>query len=100
MSKKEITVDISTEYQEVIDFLTSTIHPFLARLKEQGIIKQDQDISNLTPDHTRFAVKQTQITQRSQEDSLMTYKLAICLHVLVGALQLVVHCGMGVALGR
>lgn len=55
----------------------------------------------LTPDYTRFTVKQVQmIIHSADEDTQLTYKLAVCLHVLVGALELVVHFGMGVALGR
>jgi len=102
ISRHIIPVELSTEYQEVIEFLSTSIHPFLARLKEKGIIKQDLDVMNLTPDYTRFAVKQVQmmIKNRDDHDNQLTCKLAVCLHVLVGVLELVVHCGMGVALGR
>ncbi|KAK3742345.1 hypothetical protein QZH41_007856 [Actinostola sp. cb2023] len=103
VSKTIVSIEVSPEFQEVIEFLSVSIHPFLARLKEKGIINQERDIVDLTPDYTRFTVKQAEISLAQDKHSgdggqELTYKLAVCLHILVGALELLVHCGIGVAL--
>ncbi|XP_048587870.1 protein shortage in chiasmata 1 ortholog [Nematostella vectensis] len=96
-SPRVIDLKLQEELLEAVEFLQSSIHPFLARLKQSGIIKPATTLSTLTPDYTRFLVKQTEVSMKEDENLEQCHRMVLCLHGLVGALDLVVNCGLAVA---
>ena len=98
-----ITVDLTREFQEVLDELLGRIKPLLSRLQGNGVIPQTKTLSNLNPDYTRFVLKQAQMSVKegdadSKESQI--YRLTVCLHALVSSVDLLMQSGLEAALGK
>lgn len=98
-----ITVDLSREFQEVLNELLGSVKPILSRLQGNGVIPQTKTLSNLNPDYTRFILKQAQMSVKegdadSKESQI--YLLTVCLHALVSSVDLLMQSGLEAALGK
>ena len=98
-----ITVDLSGEFQEVLDELLGRVKPLLSRLQGNGVIPQTKTLSNLNPDYTRFVLKQAQMSVKegdadSKESQI--YRLTVCLHALVSSVDILMQSGLEAALGK
>ena len=98
-----ITVDLSGEFQEVLDELLGRVKPLLSRLQGNGVIPQTKTLSNLNPDYTRFVLKQAQMSVKegdadSKESQI--YRLTVCLHALVSCVDILMQSGLEAALGK
>ena len=105
LTKLEVLdVHLIDEFQEALEVVQSHAEPLLSRLKESGVVPVGQDLSALTPDFTRFLVKQAEMTVSSTEkddtEEKQSYVMVVCLHALVTAGDLLLHCSLTAAIGE
>ena len=101
--EQTITVELSGEFQEVLDELLGRVKPLLSRLQGNGVIPQTTTLMNLNPDYTRFVLKQAQMSVKegdadSKESQI--YRLTACLHALVSSVDILMQSGLEAALGK
>ncbi|KAJ7330603.1 hypothetical protein OS493_022218 [Desmophyllum pertusum] len=66
--EQAITVELSSEFQEVLQELIGHVKPLLFRLQGNGVILQNKTLSNLNPEYTRFVLKQAQMSVKEGEE--------------------------------
>lgn len=101
--EQTITVELSGEFQEVLDELIGHVKPLLSRLQGNGVIPQTKTLSNLNPDYTGFVLKQAQMSVKEGEDDSresQICRLTVCLHALVSSVDLLMQSGLEAALGN
>ena len=101
--KQTITVDLSGEFNEVLDELLGHVKPLLSRLQGNGVIPQTKMLSNLNPEYTRFVLKQAQMSVKEEDDDSkesQIYRLTVCLHALVSSADILMQSGLEATLGK
>lgn len=98
-----LTVELSGEFQEVLDELIGHVKPLLSRLQGNGVIPQNKTLSNLNPEYTRFVLKQAQMSVKDGEENSkgsQIYCMTVCLHTLVSSVDILMQSGLEAALGQ
>ena len=101
--QQTIIVDLSGEFQEVLNELLGRIKPLLSRLQGNGVIPQTKMLSNLNPEYTRFVLKQAQMSVKEEDDDSkesQIYRLTVCLHALVSSADILMQSGLEATLGK
>ena len=101
--EQALTVELSVEFQEVLDELIGHVKPLLSRLQGNGVIPQNKRLSNLNPEYTRFVLKQAQMSMKEGEENSkesQIYCMTVCLHALVSSVDILMQSGLEAALGK
>ena len=101
---KIIEVELTDEYQEVVNTIKSNLHPLVCRLKDQTFIPAHHTVDSLEPDYTRFLLKQFEaaVSQRGvlEDEKTRTYKMIVSVHAMITALDLITNYSLAAAIGR
>ena len=103
VEQQDISVELSDEFQEVLDELITHVKPLLCRLQDNGVIPQAKTLSTLNPEYTRFVLKQAQMSIRETEknnEETQTYCVTVCLHALVSSVDILMQSGLEAAIGN
>lgn len=103
VQQQNITVELSDEFQDVLNELITEVRPLLSRLQDNGVIPQSKTLSTLNPEYTRFVLKQAEMSLRkTDENSLETQKfcMTVCLHALVSSVDILMQSGLEAAIGK
>ncbi|KAL9950980.1 hypothetical protein ACROYT_G043564 [Oculina patagonica] len=95
--ERALTVELSGEFQEVLDELIGHVKPLLSRLQGNGVIPQNKTLSNLNPEYTRFVLKQAQMCVKEGEENSkesQIYCMTVCLHALVSSVDILMQSGL------
>lgn len=101
--QRDITVELSDEFQEVLDELIGHVKPLLFRLQKNGAISQTKTLSNLNREYTRFVLKQAQMSLKEGEENSKQshiYRMSVCLHSLVSSVDVLMQSGLEAAIGK
>ena len=104
-SLEVLDVPLTSEFLEVVETVRSYTEPILSRLKESALVSVGKDLATLTPDFTRFLVKQTEMAVSDQPgqgdtEEQQGYAMVLCLHALVTAVDLIQNCCLTAAVGE
>lgn len=99
---QNITVELSDEFQDVLNELIAQVKPLLSRLQDNGVIPQSKTLSTLNPEYTRFVLKQAEMSVRkTEENNLETiFCMTVCLHALVSCVDILMQSGLEAAIGK
>ncbi|XP_066015479.1 protein shortage in chiasmata 1 ortholog-like [Pocillopora verrucosa] len=95
--QRDIPVELSDDFQEILDELIGHVKPLLSKLQRAGVVPQTKTLSNLNPEYTRFVLKQTQMSLNEGEHKSDIYGMSICLHALVSSVDVLMHSGLEAA---
>lgn len=98
--QRDIPVELSDDFQEILDELIGHVKPLLSKLQRAGVVPQTKTLSNLNPEYTRFVLKQTQMSLNEGEHKSDIYGMSICLHALVSSVDVLMHSGLEAAVGE
>lgn len=98
--QRDILVELSDDFQEILDELIGHVKPLLSKLQRAGVVPQTKTLSNLNPEYTRFVLKQTQMSLNEGEHKSEIYGMSICLHGLVSSVDILMHSGLEAAIGE
>ena len=98
--QRDIPVELSDDFQEILDELIGHVKPLLTKLQRAGVVPQTKTLSNLNPEYTRFVLKQTQMSLNEGEHKSDIYGMSICLHALVSSVDVLMHSGLEAAVGE
>ena len=98
--QRDIPVELSDDFQEILDELIGHVKPLLSRLQRTGVVPQTKTLSNLNPEYTRFVLKQIQMSPNEGEHKSGIYGMSVCLHALVSSVDVLMHSGLEAAIGE
>ncbi|XP_064605923.1 protein shortage in chiasmata 1 ortholog-like [Liolophura sinensis] len=88
--EKVLSVTMSGEYSEAAMLLSEYIQEALHHLFDQRILPPHQHLATLTPDMTRFLVKQMERQDKDQD----CYKDLLLVHVVTCVYDMYLHCSL------
>ena len=103
VQQQNITVELSDEFQDVLNELIAQVRPLLSRLHNNGVIPQSKTLSTLNPEYARFVLKQAEMSVRkTEENNLETqiFCMTVCLHALVSSVDILMQSGLEAAIGK
>lgn len=103
MQQKDIAVELTDEFQNVLDEVIRHIKPLLSRLQDSEVIPAAKTMSTLNPDYTRMVLKQAQMYLRERDETTRTKQIhcmTVCLHAMVSSADILVNSGLEAAIGR
>ena len=104
MELSVLDVELTDEYQEIVNTIRNNLYHLVCRLKEQSLVPSHYTIDSLDPDYTRFLVKQfeTELSERSavSDEKIRAYKMIVSLHAMVTVVDLITSCSLPVAIGK
>lgn len=103
VQQQNITVELSVEFQDVLNELIAQVRPLLSRLQDNGVIPRSKTLSTLNPEYTRFVLKQAEMSVRkTEENNLETqiFCMTVCLHALVSCVDILMQSGLEAATGK
>ena len=103
VQQQNITVELSDEFQDVLNELIAQVRPLLSRLQDNGVIPRSKTLSTLNPEYTRFVLKQAEMSVRkTEENNLETqiFCMTVCLHALVSCVDILMQSGLEAATGK
>ena len=103
VQQQNITVELSDEFQDVLNELIAQVRPLLSRLQDNGVIPQSKKLSTLNPEYTRFVLKQAEMSVRKTEENTRETQIVcmtVCLHALVSSVDILMQSGLEAAIGK
>ena len=103
LHQETVTLELTKEFQEVLDKLIKQAKPYWNRLQESGMIPPTKLMSTLNQDYTRFLLKQAELSLRGRKGSkeeTQKYCNTICLHAMVSTANILMQSGLVPAIGR
>ncbi|XP_069127255.1 protein shortage in chiasmata 1 ortholog-like isoform X2 [Argopecten irradians] len=90
-----VSVTIQGEFASVLDIIKDQASYYMAALKGCRDIHLPNRFSDITPDNTRFLVKQKEKSLQDNKENGAAcdlYKATIALHILCGARDILIYC--------
>ena len=103
VQQQNIIVELSDEFQDVLNELIAQVRPLLSRLQDNGVIPQSKTLSTLNPEYTRFVLKQAEMSVRKTEENsreTQIFCMTVCLHALVSSVDILMQSGLEAAIGK
>ncbi|XP_057292951.1 protein shortage in chiasmata 1 ortholog-like isoform X2 [Hydractinia symbiolongicarpus] len=90
---KVINIQVTKEFQSIVNAIEKDSGSLLRFLKESQCINEDLKILSVSPDVTRFLVKE-EFKKKCTDTSRDKLRGVLCLHALVQVIDVLLHCNM------
>lgn len=90
---KVINIQVTKEFQSIVNAIEKDSGSLLRFLKESQCINEDLRILSVSPDVTRFLVKE-EFKKKCTDTSRDKLRGVLCLHALVQVIDVLLHCNM------